>query len=332
MDNIRDYLNKDNIISMLQYYGATDIDVRDNIIRCTCPIHKGNNKTAFVWNLETHLWYCHVDKIGGDLIRLHAIMEDKNEKNDWHIIVDELCNMLGIDKSKLNYDKMLNEQRKELRSWINFVNKGKLTNKPYDLCMLGTSKNINAYKDFTKDILSFHNVFYASDLNRIAFPIQDENNVIVGASCRTLQTNDKIKWLHRPKGIDTGIVLYNLNNVIKIGATTVYIVEGITDVLRLKSLGILNVVCSFGCGLTEEQIELLSKYFIEIIMFYDNDIAGVSGNIKSIEHTKDKFDVYAMYFGDMTINDAGDIKSIEVFNNIQKLYYIQYLEKVREVQ
>ena len=330
MDNIRDYLNQENVILMLQYYGANDIEVRDDMIRCTCPIHGGDNKTAFVWNLSTHLWFCHVCKIGGDLIRLHAIVNDKSEKNEFNAIVDEVCGMLGIDKSKLNYDKILSGQRKELRSWINFVNKGKLINRQFDINMLGTHKNVSSYKTFTKDILDRHDVFYAKDLNRIAFPIKDENDIIVGASCRSLQANDKIKWLHRPKGIDTGIVLYNLNNVIKIGATTVYVVEGITDVLSLKALGILNVVCSFGCGLTDEQIDLLSKYFIEVIIFYDNDIAGLKGSVKAIKDLCNKFDVYAMYFGDVRINDAGEITSIEMFNSIEKLYYVQYLELVKE--
>lgn len=330
MDNIRDYLNQENVIYMLQFYGAEHIEVNDGMIRCTCPIHGGDNASAFVWNLTTHLWFCHVDKIGGDLIRLHAIVNDKNEKNQFNEIIDDVCSMLGIDKTKINYDKVLNGQRKELRSWINFVNKGTITNKQFDVNMLGTIKGINLYKNFDKEILKRHGVFYAKDINRIAFPIEDENDMVVGASCRSLQVQDKIKWLHRPKGIDTGIVLYNLNNVIKIGATTVYIVEGITDVLSLKALGILNVICSFGCGVTDEQIDLLSKYFVEIIIFYDNDEAGLKGTIKIIEKTKYKFDVYAMYFGDINVNDAGEITTLELLSQIELLYYPLYLEKVKK--
>ena len=328
-DDLKDYLDIENVTSLLQYYGAKDVTVNGDFIRSTCPIHKGDNPTMYVWNLKTHLWYCHKEKIGGDLIRLHAIINDLSEKTQFIQIVNELCSMLGIDKEKLNFDKMQREQRKELREWMNYVNGKKLCNKEYDINLLGTMQNINIYRNLTKETLRENNVYYAKDINRIAFEILDEHGKCVGATCRTLNKVDKIKWLHRPKGIDTGLILYNLNNVIKKNYTSVYIVEGCMDVLTLKQLGIENVVGSFGCGLTDEQIELLEKYFYEITLFYDNDEAGLIGNIKSIEKCKNKFDVYAIDFEDVGINDAGEITDIDTFNSLKRMYYTKYIDKLK---
>ena len=327
-NSLNDYLDVDKVTNLLSYYGATQIRVEGEFVRCTCPIHKGHNPTSFVWNLKKHVWCCHSCGASGDLIRLHAIINDLSERNNFIEIVTVLCAMLGINKDDLNFDKMMNQQRKEVREWLMYTNRNIETNKEFDLNLLGTRQNISSYKMFDKSLLS--DVFYAKDLNRIAFIIRDEDNKIIGASCRAVNQGEKIKWLHRPKGIDTGLVLYNLNNIKDKGYDSVYVVEGITDAINLIRLGINNVVCSFGCSLTDEQVDLLSKYFIKVIMFYDNDLAGIKGNVRTIEKLKNKFDLFVKYFGEFQINDAGEIKNIDEFNALPEVHYEKYLQIIKE--
>lgn len=330
---LKDYLNQDIVVSLLSYYGASSIDVQGEYIRCTCPIHKGDNASAFVWDLKEHLWYCHTGcHTGGDLIKLHSMINDLSERHDFLLIIEQICCLIGVDKNTLNLDAEKNKQRKDREAWFKFVNKKTMmkTNQPYNVSVLGTLQNLNTYRIYDKQTLIDNHVFYAKDMNRIAFLLYDENNVCVGATCRRVNESDKIKWLHRPKGIDTGMLLYNLNNVVLKGYTTVYIVEGCCDVISLKRIGVDNVVCTFGSHLTDEQIELLEKYFIELIFLYDNDVAGLTATLSAIDDTKYKFDVYVKCINKTSFNDAGQIEDVETFESIPTVHYIKYLEEVKE--
>jgi DNA primase catalytic core len=53
-----------------------------------------------------------------------------------------------------------------------------------------------------------------------------------------------------------------------------YIVEGYTDVLRLYSIGVKNVVAPCGTSLTFEQISLIKRYTDQFVLIYDGDQAG----------------------------------------------------------
>lgn len=330
---INDYLNPSIVRNLLAYYGASKITEQGGFIRSTCPIHKGDNASAFVWDLKENLWFCHTAcKIGGDLIRLHALINDLDERNEFLTIIEQICALIGVDKNTLDLDAEKNRQRRDREEWIKYVNKKTfqdINDREYSLNVLGTLQTVGSYKKIAAEVLKQNKVYYSREMNRLVFEIKNDKGTIVGVTCRRVNETDKIKWLHRPKGIDTGRLLYNLYYVLKENYTSVYIVEGVGDVLALKSLGINNVVCTFGAHMTIEQIELLSKYFIELILLYDNDNAGILANVKVIEDTCKKFDVYVKDIGQTSLNDAGEITSKEVFDSIPVLHYKKYLERVK---
>ena len=72
----------------------------------------------------------------------------------------------------------------------------------------------------------------------------------------------------------------------------VILVEGYLDLISLYQTGIKNVVASSGTALTEEQVQTLSRYTKNIIVFYDADPAGIKASLRSIELlVKKDFDV-----------------------------------------
>jgi hypothetical protein len=88
--------------------------------------------------------------------------------------------------------------------------------------------------------------------------------------------------------------LYLLNRYVEKNykkVTRVVIVEGLKDAIKLYSYNLNStaVVSSMGCSLSDEQVELLKKYFpdAEIILGYDQDYSGVEGNIKAYHKLTD---------------------------------------------
>ena len=159
-------------------------------------------------------------------------------------------------------------------------------------------------------------VTYLKNINRVCFAIKNDKGVTVGASLRA-GADETPKWLHRPRNIKTRNLLYNLDNVIRSGVRTVFVVEGLMDCINLVAQGIENVVATFGANLTLEQTLLLVSYFDEVVLMYDNDKAGQSATVKAIERLKKLFSVkVCVYPG----KDPGELNLLEDKINLIEWY------------
>ena len=67
--------------------------------RCACPIHGGDNPTAFVFSNETKKYYCHTNKCTGDVISF----VQKLSKCDFRTAVQRLAKINGMDLMNKHY-------------------------------------------------------------------------------------------------------------------------------------------------------------------------------------------------------------------------------------
>lgn len=304
-------LNAETIGVVLETLGAKRITKGTREVRCCCPLHSSNNPNSFKFNLENKLWICYVEKIGGNiftLIRYYYKLETNEEA--LKKLGEILC--IDIEGLEINEDKF--KEQLEVKAWLNRILNNNECNKEFNINTLGLKKSIKRYRQFNKEILDIFEVYYLKDMNRICFPIRDENSMLIGASLRKVNENDKIKWLHEPSGIKTKEVLYNINNCIK-KYSGVFLVEGIIDVISLYNIGIPNAVASFGCSLSKEQLLMLMKHFDDVIIAYDNDIAGEKGRKKAISTLKNVMNV--RWLEVKNVKDVGEIKNIEEFNKLK---------------
>jgi DNA primase len=88
----------------------------------------------------------------------------------------------------------------------------------------------------------------------------------------------------------------------------VYVVESSFDVIRLDQLGI-PAVATLGANVSGKQIELLQKYFNNILVIADNDEAG--GNMKDriIEKLGSRVSVIQL---NKKYKDIGDMPDEEI--------------------
>ncbi len=130
--------------------------------------------------------------------------------------------------------------------------------------------------------------YYDKFRDRIIFPIFSTNGRIVGFGGRILTPNEKApKYLNssESKIYSKRKILYGLyhakEEIRKLDRAI--LVEGYMDLISLYQAGIKNVVASSGTSLTEEQVQLLSRFTKNIIVLFDADIAGESAAMRSIE-------------------------------------------------
>lgn len=323
VQKIKDSLNETNVKMLLEKTGATHITSSGSELRSTCPLHHGDNQTAFAWNLDKNLWYCFTsDCGGGDVFDFVADYYNLSIEHDFIEIINKTAELLEIDISGLEYGERASQHKKELQAWLEYVNHKHNTNCAFDMRTLGAMYPINSYRQFDAALLKRFGVSYNKPYNRIAVPVYDENSVLVGATMRRCDETEKIKWLHRPKHILTGSLLYNLNNI-KEKFDAVYITEGTIDVWNLVKLGKENSVATFGANLTEDQMYLIIKYFTDVILAYDSDDKGDKGTKKAIEMLKNKVNLGILDLG--AIHDAGTIPDRDTLDNLRIKRYWEVL-------
>ncbi|PKL87941.1 MAG: DNA primase [Ignavibacteriae bacterium HGW-Ignavibacteriae-2] len=139
--------------------------------------------------------------------------------------------------------------------------------------------------------------YYDKFRGRIIFPIFSPNGRVIAFGGRILDNSAKAaKYLNSPESsiYSKRRSLYGLfqskDEIRKLNK--VILVEGYMDLISLYQHGVKNVVASSGTSLTEEQVQLLSRFTRNITVLFDADEAGQKAAMRSIEILlKQDFDV-----------------------------------------
>ncbi len=124
--------------------------------------------------------------------------------------------------------------------------------------------------------------------SRIIFPIFSPNGRVVAFAGRILENKEgSAKYLNSPESLiyTKGRILYGLSHAkdeIR-RLDKAILVEGYMDLISLYQSGIKNVVAVSGTALTEEQVQLLSRYTKNVVLLFDADTAGIKAAMRSIE-------------------------------------------------
>lgn len=159
---------------------------------------------------------------------------------------------------------------------------------------LGKAKSLGLID--TNDKGEYYDKFRA----RVIFPIFSQNGRVVAFGGRILGNNDNVaKYLNSPESQiyskrRTLYGLYHSKDEIR-KLDRAILVEGYMDLVSLYQAGVKNAVASSGTSLTEEQVQLLSRFTKNIIILFDADPAGQKASLRSIELLlKQDFEVKVM--------------------------------------
>lgn len=145
--------------------------------------------------------------------------------------------------------------------------------------------------------------------DRIIFPIYDVLGNVIAFTGRSLG-DVQPKYLNSPETqlFSKSRVLYGLH-LAKAGIKKedrVILVEGQLDVIALHQAGVTEAVASSGTAVTEQQLQILSKYTQNFVLGFDGDAAGVSTTEKVVQLLlKNDLSGRVLSFG--SYKDAGEL-------------------------
>ena len=295
---IKASITVDMLVSLL------NIDVKHDSsseIRACCPVHGGDNKTAFRLKKDTKTWTCFSKQchelFGRDVFGL--VMGVLNV--DFMNAVKLLAEACGITKGSVSSKELL---KIKLDADFNYIKSRVNTTymPPQDVNENTLKQHIDLRTDYfmrpenggflesTLDYFEIGGHYYdVFNIQRELIPIRDDIGNLIAFCGRRVDGKKQFKYLFT-NGFRKQSCLYNLFNAKKyIGENkTVVIVEGFKSVWFLYELGILNAVACMGSSLVNSQINLLCKYCFNVVLLLDNDEAGKLGSERSIELLRNK--------------------------------------------
>ena len=132
--------------------------------------------------------------------------------------------------------------------------------------------------------------------NRIMFPLFSPTGKVNGYSARIYHGEDASKYINTRETIifkkRENLYNYHLASQAARKEKFIVICEGQMDAIRIYSVGIKNVVATMGTALAKEQIDLLKKLGVKVIITMDSDNAGELATISIGESLmKEKIDI-----------------------------------------
>jgi DNA primase len=273
-------------------------------LRGACKVHGGDNKTSFRFNKETKTWVCFSHKCheihGNDMIGLIRAMTGE----DFMGAVNYLKDLIGYVDENIDYEEF--RRKKEIdnftAAYADNRHKPARVNEEHLMRSLILRTNFFRLQGFSESTLNHFEVAGGwkdkNDCIREIIPIRDERGALLAYSLRDTRENADYdyKYILTP-GFDKQTCLYNLHNAAEYCANMpLIVVEGFKSVWRLYEYGIENVVAVMGSEITDgQQLKLCSFAMKGIVVFFDNDAAGVTGTSKALENLSDKMDVRPVY-------------------------------------
>jgi DNA primase len=156
----------------------------------------------------------------------------------------------------------------------------------------------------TEESVKKFSLGFSEKQDMVTVPVHSPDGMEVGFVGRSIEGKD----FKNTPGLPKSKVLFNLHRVKT--SSKVYIVESSFDVIRLDQCG-FPAVATLGANVSNVQIDLLQKYFNNIIVIADNDEAG--GNMKSkiIERLGARVSVIQL---DKEYKDIGDMSDEDIKN------------------
>ena len=166
-------------------------------------------------------------------------------------------------------------------------------------------------RNITRASVQKFSLGYSDKRDMVIIPIHSPDGMCVGFVGRSVEGKE---FKNSPK-LPKSKTLFNLNRVKT--SRKVYVVESSFDAIRLDQCG-MPAVATLGASVNGTQIELLQRYFNEIIVIADNDEAGNNMKTRLIEKLGNRVTVIEL---DKQYKDIGDmdddsIKDLEMgFDN-----------------
>lgn len=331
-----------------------------------CPFH--HEKTpSFTVSSDKQIFHCFGCGAGGNVFKFlmdfknisfieaveeiaeHAGIKIQYEKSELTEIQKELEEFYEINDFAARYFEEVLQKSSDAEEARQYLKKRNIKPKTQKLFRIGFAPAgwnnfLNAAKENKIDLQKAKTLglidvnekgeYYDKFRERIIFPIFSPNGRVIAFGGRILiDKENTAKYLNSPESkiYSKRKSLYGLfhskEEIRKLDRAI--LVEGYMDLISLYQADIKNVVASSGTSLTEEQVQLLSRFTKNIIVLFDADPAGQKASLRSIELLlKHDFDIKVMMLPpdedpDSFINKYGKEKFDELLTSAKNFVEFQ---------
>lgn len=291
----------DSVGAILQELGIRTAGSNGHEIACYCPFHQNNNSPAFSINSQTGAWKCFNGgcdgSAGGSLKRLWDLIKPGEE---FPLAKSDFFAKLKQQRQTLAINELLAPEVEESKfDWSEVTDK---------LSHLENDLEYMLRRGFTKSTLDLFEIAYSAKKNAIVIPVRNDSFRLVGLIGRLLDPDAKPRYTYT-RGFGKKEILFNLQNA-KV-FRSVILVEGSLDCMKVVQAGFPNTCAVLGSNLSDEQTALIGKYFSDVVIFSDNDEAGI-GLAKNIAYKCGGMNISYVDYGDLPYTDPGEMPEEEI--------------------
>lgn len=157
-------------------------------------------------------------------------------------------------------------------------------------------------RKISKESMTKFELGYSEKRDMVTIPVHSPDGLLLGFVGRSVEGKD----FKNTPGLPKAKTLFNLNRIKS--SRNVYVVESSFDAIRLDQCG-FPAVATLGSNVSGFQIDLLKKYFNDIIIIADNDDAGSSMIKKLRDKLSSRVSVISL---DQQYKDVGDMDDEQI--------------------
>lgn len=240
---------------------SIEVDLENDFL-VFCPFHSNHRTPAGEVNKTSGMFFCFSCHHAADLVEVVMHSSGRSYFEAARFI-----------RSKAQDINLSDEVAKSLSAKPEFQQFDEITVKRLNTQALDSPRAMRYFggRLITESSVKKFALGYSEKQDMVTIPIHTPDGMLVGFVGRSVEGKD----FKNTPGLPKSKVLFNLHRVKT--SRTVYVVESSFDAIRLDQCG-MPAVATLGASVNSRQIELLQKYFNEVIVIADNDEAG--GNMK----------------------------------------------------
>lgn len=247
--------------AVLDALGVTVAGVSEREIRAYCPVHhlvkgRADNHPSWYMNRATGAWICFSCQQRGSLYTLvHLMGADPS-------IIDDVPSMVlkaAITRWNAEMHDVEDTPEPEAADEGVYVSEYAFSRNPFP------PKFFRQQRDITKDLCAEYNVRWDREGACFLLPVYNFDGVLMG-----WQEKSNGYFKNVPDGLRKRESLFGFQ---LLGGAAI-VVESPLDVVRLARHGIRGGVATYGSYVSDEQLDALTAATDEILLAFDNDVAG----------------------------------------------------------
>lgn len=313
-EEINEIRSRANIVDIIS--GYLQVSSKGKNFVALCPFHNDHSPSLII-SPEKQIFNCFTCRTGGNVFSFVMKYENVSFAEAVSIVAKKVGFNLKNDvfvKSENKYSKDYEIYEYAMKYYLNNINTtdgskareyllkrgiNETIIKEFKLGYSGSSKD-TFYKLATNkgwDIETLNKLglinkvnenVYDTFINRVVIPIENLKGEVVGFTGRIFNGEDNTaKYLNTKETeiFKKSSLLFNYHNAKNYirDRKSVIVVEGNMDAIKMSAKGFKNVVALMGVALSKEQIDILKRLKVPVILMLDNDNAGEEATIKNGE-------------------------------------------------